>query len=737
MPTPYRVVFRLPVALSWQGCLYGPLKTSATQVRFNGDWQVSSQPDNTENLVTQIPEVALEGLHPRRVHDIKMDVSLDDRRPSESGRVHTCSYRLALFTDFQRIVTQGTKLVLESDESLIRRSAKIFLSRSKRQELIHLLEDLGTRIDGPAETSESDAARVVKAFRERLTNVEDAADQLAQALIEAGVLEPRLQLVLQHAEQAHVEKNTARLQAKIDERLQQARNELNSLEKKKDEMQQDFEAQRQAQREELHQELAQKRQDFERECQAVKERLESQRNELDRQRELLSGNLSAVARELTERRDELVNQFLAIYPLLQQLNLIAPPGILPMPAGSPATGTVAPTPVGSPAIESNVPAPAGRPPLQLAVFVRGAGTPAPVTEEQFFERFCEHVESSGYKHRRLDLAGFHLSVKCNDLTILGGSPGTGKSSLPRLYAEALIGEEYAVGSGRYLQIGVSPSWLDMRDLLGQTNALDRCFQPAECGLYPLLIRAQEEEANCGLDTRPYLVCIDEMNLAQVEHYFSGFIQALERPHGQREIRCFTPELVAPSDPFASWPILRLPRALRFVGTVNFDETTRQLSQRMLDRSNLIRLLPRYVLEAELPRLVEPRGPAITLRQVRDWVNESAGLDRSLGELLDSLREPLARLGCPLNPRRYQAIRRVLGNTPASICPPKQALDLQIAQRILPQVRNLFRPGAREALKALRRFLEVHQADFTESMEMLDEIEDREMAGDLFARGGEE
>ena len=96
--------------------------------------------------------------------------------------------------------------------------------------------------------------------------------------------------------------------------------------------------------------------------------------------------------------------------------------------------------------------------------------------------------------------------------------------------------------------------------------------------------AEEEEQKRGTDSRLYFICLDEMNLAQVEHYFSGFIQALEPPQGLREVRCFSPELVSPTDPFAAWPTLRLPRTVRFVGTVNFDETTRQLSQRVLDRA---------------------------------------------------------------------------------------------------------------------------------------------------------
>src|SRR5262249_13813784 len=158
--------------------------------------------------------------------------------------------------------------------------------------------------------------------------------------------------------------------------------------------------------------------------------------------------------------------------------------------------------------------------------------------------------------------------------------------------------------------------------LGHVNALDRRYQPAESGLYPFLIHAQEESARRGPDGRVYLVCLDEMNLAQVEHYFSGFLQALERPEGQREVPCFAPELVAADDPFAAWPVLRLPRALRFVGTVNFDETTRQLSQRVLDRANLIHLEPSYLLDAREPGLARAAGPPITLRHLRAWVAEA-------------------------------------------------------------------------------------------------------------------
>src|SRR5262249_10020897 len=248
---------------------------------------------------------------------------------------------------------------------------------------------------------------------------------------------------------------------------------------------------------------------------------------------------------------------------------------------------------------------------------------------------------------------------------------------------------------------------------------------------------QEEEKNRGADSRLYFVCLDEMNLAQVEHYFSGFIQALERPHGMREVRCFSPEMVAPTDPFAEWPTLLLPRSLRFVGTVNFDETTRQLSQRVLDRANLIRLHPSHLLDAKDPAPTRSSGPAVTLRNYRDWIDPSPRLDRSLGELIDKLKEPLARLGCPLNPRRVHALRKFVGSARADVCKPEQALDLQIVQRVLPQVRNLFRAGAQEALEAVKKTLEASPFGFPESLQWLEEMRDTDYSADLLAEGSGE
>jgi hypothetical protein len=715
----------------WRGHLFGPLRVSSEAIHSSGDWAVTFSTARPDNIVLQIPEDALKRVPPGHDHRFRVEVSLTNKapyHPHKNRLTHLCQYRLIPADDFRGLIPPGVpQLQLESNQAILNRAVRGLLSRARRQEFNRLLLELGDSIEGAQSEAPPEAAIFLKALHDRMGREEKEIEQLGQAVLASGLLKDQVRQAMERAEAEHIEKHAARLQTEIEEKVAAIRASLDDLEKMRQGVDEEMEGVRRQRLTAIEAELEQKRQEFARRCVDEESKLETHRHELDRQRQLLSENLTKVARDLSSNRDQIVNQFLAIAPLLQQLHLLnGPNGV----AASilPATASL-PAPSGAPVREAGPDRT-----FDLPTFVLRGPAALAVPEPAFFERFVRHTEASGFKYRRIDLAGFHLSAKCNDLTILGGLPGTGKSSLPRLYAEALSGDEADEGRRRYLHVGVSPSWLDMRDLIGYANALDRSFQPAESGLYPFLIWAQEEEARRGPDSRLYFVCLDEMNLAHVEHYFSGFLQALERPPGLREVRCFAPELVSRSDPFAAWPTLNLPRAVRFVGTVNFDETTKPLSQRLLDRSDLIRLRPSHVLDARDPALVRPSGPPVALRNYRDWVDTSAKLDRSLAELIDRLKDDLARLGCPLNPRRFAAVRRFVASAPPEICTPDAALDLQIAQRLLPQIRGLFRPGAHAALEGVQKTLESHPSGFPESLQCLAELRSSDYPADPFAEG---
>jgi len=306
----------------WRGQLYGPLRTTASARADDGHWTVHLSPSQPDSAVLQIPDGALGQLDPRRVHHPEVDVSLNNRPPYQSYRTHLCRYFLIPREEFQKIIpVAAARLVLENEQAVLNRAAKKLFSRKKRQELSHLLAEL----DGGLGAAPVESTDVVRALRGRLGEEEKEAEALARALLESGAVDDRLRLAVHQAEQEHVEKHAALLQTQIEETVGTLRKELVALQKRKEAVADEIEALQRQRLAALEGELDAKRREFEQSCQKERDKLEGQARELDRQRDILSKNLTKVSAEMAEKRDELVNQFLAISPLLSQLNLFAGP----------------------------------------------------------------------------------------------------------------------------------------------------------------------------------------------------------------------------------------------------------------------------------------------------------------------------------------------------------------------------------------------------------------------------
>jgi hypothetical protein len=429
--------------------------------------------------------------------------------------------------------------------------------------------------------------------------------------------------------------------------------------------------------------------------------LADSRREVDTQRARVATQLENVVGRYETASTAVIGDFLTLLPLIDALKLN-----IPIPRG---------------AVTSQESASKDRvlEELRYPSFVtapRGGATPQ-ISETDFFARFEKHALQSGYSYRRVDLATFHLSVKCADITILGGMSGTGKSTLPLLYAEALAGE--AAVKERYLLVGVDPNWVSMQDLLGGINSLERTFEPSESGLYRQLLTAQEENRRHQQETGIYVATLDEMNLAHVEHYFSGFLQALE---GNREIPIFDPSSVEASSTFASHCKIRVPPSVRFVGTVNFDETTRQLSLRLLDRANLIRLRPSdqsTYFAAQSDTRPAVGGPTITTRHFRDW-RRSGTLSKDVAVVWDKVQKHLVGLGVPATPRRRRGMEAFIASA-GELISPMQAFDLQIAQRMIPQVRGTYRSEVQGTLDDLKLTLSQNAYGFPETLAAIEDL----------------
>ena len=174
------------------------------------------------------------------------------------------------------------------------------------------------------------------------------------------------------------------------------------------------------------------------------------------------------------------------------------------------------------------------------------------------------------------LAELHAALHATDrkrFVLLSGLSGTGKTSIARGYAEAYC---RALGlsdfEARYAQVAVRPDWTDPTGLLGFVNSISDppSFQAAEA--LRLLLSADADR------TKPYFLCLDEMNLARVEHYFAPFLSAME---GQVGTLALHGELdpVDNVQPRMSWP-----SNLFIFGTVNMDESVYPFSDKVLDRA---------------------------------------------------------------------------------------------------------------------------------------------------------
>lgn len=706
------------VLVRWNGFLYGPLRASSTPARSSNEYGVAFVKMSPDQSVLKIPDASLLEVPSHLLCRLKARVSLDRRAFARAYRTAECEYEILLGGAVDAVLERASEgLDLETNVDVLRRVAKRLLTRKKKQEFRRLLDDLGEAVNTTGKV-EGEEGEVLTAVLAAVKQDEEEARRLSQSLLESGSLDTQIDTGIRERFDSFVKENATRLQAEIEERVETSRTKLERLETEVERLERELESKARKAGSDLEHELERRRTEAEQQIHDERTQLEQQRLELDTQRQVVSQNLATVTERFATARDEVVNEFLALSPLLQQMGIIPERGFEAGPRQ-----TEAPLPVRD------------QPEFVLPSFVMRdvvGSAESEIGEREFFERFTRHVAASGFVYRDLDLVSFHLSTKCSDMTVLGGLSGTGKSSLPRLYAEALEGSE-ALQTQRYLQVGVSPSWLDVRDLLGHLNALERRFEPAASGLYQHLVFAQEEYRRHGQGAGLYVICLDEMNLSHVEHYFSAFLQALERPLGLRTVQCFVPQNVDPASPFARWPSLELPRSVRFAGTVNLDETTRQLSLRLLDRTNFIRLrpgkLPDIPFDVRQDSPTRPDGPPITLGLYRSWCR-TARLSKEFAGIVDQIRPHLYALGCPLNPRRYRAICEFVASAPSEICSPAEALDLQFAQRLLPQIRSVFRREAREAVDAIAKVLEAHGADFPESLGTLQDLRDSEYEGVL-------
>lgn len=323
------------------------------------------------------------------------------------------------------------------------------------------------------------------------------------------------------------------------------------------------------------------------------------------------------------------------------------------------------------------------------------------------QQFSQEVGKSGLVLPEERAIACLAALMAKPFAIFTGLSGSGKTQLA-----LRLGDWFgAAGSEpRHLVVAVRPDWSGPEALFGYEDALQpRSADGRAAWAVPppleFMLRAVNDSE------RPYLLILDEMNLAHVERYFSDYLSAAE----SREP--VLPNLVVEASggvqswrvrPGAPW-LLPIPRNLWVVGTVNIDETTYMFSPKVLDRSSVFEFrVTTEELAAELgrPSSIPAADPAV-LRSLlaisRDdrWQDSEPHAARN--QLVDELKNAhalLAASGHEFGHRvmaeslRFAAIYSGSGRQDLN-----EVLDLLAMQKLLPRLH-----GSRRRLEPVLRAL---------------------------------
>ena len=239
------------------------------------------------------------------------------------------------------------------------------------------------------------------------------------------------------------------------------------------------------------------------------------------------------------------------------------------------------------------------------------------------------------------IANYLTAIRTKPFLLLAGISGTGKSRIVRELAfkscPKYLQDKDGTTPGNYCMIEVKPNWHDSTELLGYYSNLSKGYQFKK--FVKFLVKAKM------FPKVPFFVCMDEMNLAPVEHYFAEILSIVEtRKHPKKEgadeinkeviktdpiiearyfrelaqlsntknvqtgqayaysltdreiyMKLFGIETESDIDPEVGQRTdlttegLTLPDNVIIIGTVNMDDTTHQFSRKVIDRAMTIEM----------------------------------------------------------------------------------------------------------------------------------------------------
>ncbi len=323
------------------------------------------------------------------------------------------------------------------------------------------------------------------------------------------------------------------------------------------------------------------------------------------------------------------------------------------------------------------------------------------SEATVLNRVQERTRAAGFDIPLRLQRAFHTALKTSDiscLTVMAGVSGTGKSAFPKIYADT--------AGMNFSNLAVEPRWDSPQDLFGFLNYVENRFEATSLG------RALVQFNNAPQHLRPddsgelsdqmLLVLLDEMNLARIEYYFSEFLSKLETRRNVMPLQTKRDYRLVSTEVFGGYPEdekngreemsaihLYAGSNVLFVGTMNEDETTQSLSDKVIDRANVLHFGKPQRLSVTRGSNATHQFRPIAVANWKEWladVEEFVDTNPEIGDEINNLNSILERLGRPFGFRTFRAMYAYVANHPDTNR--TRALADQVAMRIMPKLRGL-------------------------------------------------
>ena len=289
-------------------------------------------------------------------------------------------------------------------------------------------------------------------------------------------------------------------------------------------------------------------------------------------------------------------------------------------------------------------------------------------------------------YEKNDILNMYICLSQNFLTVFSGEPGTGKTSICNILANSLglnkFGNDSNISKNRYVSVSVERGWSSKRDLIGYFNPLTKKYDRSNAKIYDGLMILNEENKESRF---PYLILLDEANLSPMEYYWADFMRAADNSE---------------SDVFVNIGLddkdIYIPKTLHFLATINNDQTTEQLSPRLIDRAWIVKLpTNRRIIEANVS-VDKYFNSCVLWSDIEKAFVLSESKEMSLKTVAEQIYKLFDEHHLTVSPRVQQSIKNYvcvaqeIMEDEIGVTKKQKALDFAIVQKLLPKINGYYK-----------------------------------------------